>query len=226
MQKTIVAAWVFLSLFNLNLSAQKSEQLFNGKNLKNWYAFNTESGKHKNAADLFRAEDGMIRLFGAQAGYLMSRKSYANFTLTAEFRWNMDENVVRKNNKMNSGLMYLVPETTKDTLWPQGIQFQIKEGASGDFILLQEVGMDKNGTIIIPGKSVVVAKNKNTEKTAGEWNNLKIQVKNGTISQFLNGELVNQGNNPTVSKGRILLQYEGFPIDFRNIVLQKSETQK
>ena len=207
-------------VFCLSASAQKDVKLFNGKNLKGWYAF-TENGKTDKPETVFRVDKGMIRLFGLTAGYLMSTKSFDSFELTAEFRWNTDTSFVRKSPKMNSGLMYLVPPSAKDTLWPQGIQFQIKEKATGDFILLQNVTVEQNGEQSIPGRSVVLAKTEDTEKEAGEWNLITIRVENGQVSQYLNGKLVNLGTNPSVTCGRILLQYEGYPIDFRNLRIHK-----
>ena len=52
-----------------------------------------------------------------------------------------------------------------------------------------------------------------------EWNTLVITSYNGTITQELNGKLVNEGKAASVTKGRILLQYEGYPIDFKQVVI-------
>ncbi len=201
--------------------AQSTSNLFNGKDLNGWYAYEPESGKHKNAREVFKVDQQMIRLYGAKAGYLMSEQSFHNFRLTVEFRWNTDSSFTRKNNSKNSGVMYLVPSATPDTLWPKGIQFQIKEGATGDFVLLQEVTLQINGTITVPGRSVVAARFENAQKPGGEWNSIVITSVNGRVKQELNGKLVNEGIEASVSEGRILLQYEGYPIDFRKVVIEK-----
>ncbi len=75
----------------------------------------------------------------------MSDQSFHNFQLTVEFRWNTDTTFVKKNNSKNSSVMYLVPLETADTSWSTGIQFQIKESATGDFILLHEVTLKIKG---------------------------------------------------------------------------------
>lgn len=219
---------LFLSLFVIIaatfVNAQKTIQLFNGKNLKGWYAFQPETGKKCNASKIFKVEDNMIRFYGKKSGYLMSKKSFKNFQLTVEFRWNTNPDLPRRIQVKNSGVMYLVPKKTKDMLWPKGIQFQIKEGSTGDFIFLQGVTLDMNGKRTEAGKSVVVkriATKENPEKPAGEWNTLVVTVDNGKITQTLNGVLVNEGTEPSVSKGRILLQYEGYPIDFRKVEIKK-----
>lgn len=221
--KPIYFLFFLMLLFRTNLStAQKMISLFNQKDLKEWYAFEPETGKHKNAQDIFVVENKMIRFFGKKVGYLMSKKSFRNFKLKVDFKWNMDTSFIKKNELRNSGVMYLVPKESPDQLWPKGIQFQIKEGgASGDFILLQEVTLSVKGIQTQPGNSVVSKHFLEAENVVNEWNTLVITSDNGNITQELNGKLVNEGKNASVKKGRILLQYEGFPIDFKNIEIIK-----
>ena len=214
----MIITLVFSSAYT---NAQKKVALFNQKDLTGWYAFEPKTGKHVNASEVFSVENNMIRFYGKDAGYLMSLESFENFQLTAEFRWNTDASFVKKSENRNSGLMYLVPNEATDELWPKGIQFQIKEKATGDFILLQGVTLNVNGTKTIAGKSVESKFFKNAEKPVGEWNKIKITVKNGTVTQRLNGKIVNKGTDATVKEGRILLQYEGFPIDFRKVTIKK-----
>lgn len=211
---------VLLIMFPLLIKAQTKVELFNQKDFSGWYAYDLEAGKQNDASKLFSIHDKTIRLYGAHAGYLMSEKSYTNFKLTAEYRWNTDTTFIRKNDKKNSGLMYLVPNDTPDELWPKGIQYQIKEGATGDFVLLKNVTLEIKGENIGPGASVVSKNFFNAAKPIGEWNTIEIIVNGGKVIQKLNNQLVNEGENPSVTTGRILLQYEGFPIDFRKIELQ------
>lgn len=213
--------FVILFLASQSNQAQKKVTLFNQKDLKGWYAFGEEKGKINNASELFSVENKMIRLYGSKSGYLMSEQSFKNFEMIVEFRWNTDSKFAKKMNTKNSGVMYLVPAETPDVLWPKGIQFQIKEGATGDFVLLQEVTLTTNGTKTEAGKSIVSKRFADTEKPFGEWNKLEVISKNGVITQKLNGILVNQGSESTVTEGRVLLQYEGFPIDFRKICIKK-----
>lgn len=206
-------------LFFSFANGQDTVCLLNGNDLSLWMAFNESNGLIEGALSGYVFENGMIRLFGSEAGYLVTKASFGSFRLSAQFRWNMDTTVVRKSDKMNSGLMYLVPEGIKDTLWPKGIQCQIKQGATGDFILLQQAELTVNGTPVNRGPSVKVPRLKEAELPYGEWNKLEITFLNDTICQYLNGILVNTGCHPDIEKGRVLLQYEGFPIDFRNICI-------
>lgn len=201
--------------------SQSKIKLFNQKNLAGWYAYEPASGKQEDASKLFHVEKKMIRLYGDKIGYLMSEKSFGNFQLTFEFRWNTDSTFSRKSTKKNSGIMYLIPAETPDILWPKGIQFQIKEASTGDFVFLQDVTLTINGKQTEPGKSVTSARFGDAEKPFGEWNTAVITSLNGKIKQELNGKLVNEGAEPKISEGRILLQYEGYPIDFRKIIIKK-----
>ncbi|MHB9055882.1 MAG: 3-keto-disaccharide hydrolase [Paludibacteraceae bacterium] len=209
----------FLMCFQAN--AQRTVGI-NNKTLKGWYAYAPISGKHDNAAGLFQTENGLIRLHGRNAGYLISEQSYRNFRLKVQFRWNMDSiHFEKKSTVKNSGVMYLVPDTASDILWPAGIQFQIKKGFSGDFIFLNGVTAEIDGKKTIPGKSIVYNRIAENEKEVGKWNRIEILVKNGIITQKLNGKIVNRAKNPSVLSGRILLQYEGYPVDFRKIKIKK-----
>ena len=223
-KKTNYQLYIFLFLITLFASkthAQAKIKLFNEKNLKGWYAYEPVSGKQQDASKVFYVKNKMIRLYGDKVGYLMSEKSFKNFQLTLEYKWNMDSTVIRKSNKKNSGIMYLVPTSTPDTLWPKGIQFQVKEGATGDFVLLQNVVLEVKSKKTEAGKSVVSARFDDAEKPYGEWNKVVITSLHGNIKQKLNGKLVNEGTQVEVSEGRILLQYEGYPIDFRKVLVRK-----
>ena len=204
------------------VSAQKTK-LFSAKHKDTFYGFEPSLGRIENPSDLFNIENKKIRLLGPKPGYLITKDSYKNFELRAQYRWNSDSTITQKPGKKNSGLMYLVPHGTKDTLWPKGFQYQIKEGGTGDFVLLQEVTVDVKGIKTTAGRSVTSARFLDAEKPLGEWNTIVITKSNGVIKQELNGILVNEGTNPSINEGRILLQFEGYPIDFRKIYIRKKK---
>ncbi|MFT3740972.1 MAG: DUF1080 domain-containing protein [Breznakibacter sp.] len=155
------------------------------------YGYSTATGKTK-PGQLFLIKDGEIHLKGKQVGYLMTRRTYGDFELTAQFRW-ADEQEDRTSSKRNSGIMFRVPETASDTLWPKGFQYQIKDNATGDFVLLQQVTVEVNDLVCGPGASVSVKRMVDAEKAAGEWNEIRIIAKGDAIEQYLNGVLVNKG---------------------------------
>jgi hypothetical protein len=58
------------------------------------------------------------------------------------------------------------------------------------------------------------------EKPRGEWNQYEITCKGNTIRLAINGQLVNEGTDAELNRGKILLQSEGSEIHFRNIELK------
>jgi len=62
---------------------------------------------------------------------------------------------------------------------------------------------------------------KDVEKPLGKWNKLECVVRDGDLSVWLNGKLVNQAFNVRPRKGQIQIQSEGAEIRFRRIDLIK-----
>lgn len=214
MIKNITAVCVFLLFFN---SCAVHEQPLSKKD---WYAF-TKTSKHSvNPADVYEFADGIIRMHGDNIGYLMTHKSYKNFELSLDFRWNIEEKYNKNKIRKNSGVMYNIPTDSPDNIWPKGIQFQIKENTTGDFIFLDNITAVVNGKSIEAGASVTSAKFSANENPYGEWNHVVIRSCNGKISQYLNSRLVNECTEASSREGRISLNYEGSPIDFKNIQLK------
>lgn len=214
MFKKIIVAFAFLFVLNSCAVHQKS------LSTNDWYAFTKSSTERIEPSKAYEFTDGMIRMHGNNIGYLMTKKSYKNFELSLEFRWNMEEKFHRGDSKKNSGVMYNIPVDLPDNIWPKGIQFQIKENTTGDFIFLDRVTAKVNGILIEAGASVVSPKFSANENPYGEWNTILIKSFNGKITQYLNGKLVNECVEASSLEGKISLNYEGSPIDFRNIHLK------
>lgn len=204
----------------ISAGTNKSIELFNGIDLRNWYAYTPATGRINNAMKIFKVENGEIKLQGKASGYIATNESFKNFDLKLEFSWETDTTIPRKSRIRNSGVMYYVPPDSADALWPEGIQFQVKQNHTGDFILLHNTTLKVRGTVYGPGKSVVVPRLTDAEKKPGEWNTIEIISENGKCTQLLNGKIVNEGEDASVTSGRIVLLYEGYPIKFRNIEIE------
>jgi len=204
-------------LFLLLLTACTTQQKTWTEN--DWYAYIKTSSQKLEPAKIYEFTDGIIRMHGENVGYLMSKKSYSNFELTLDYRWNMNEQYKGKGKK-NSGVMYNIPTDSPDKVWPKGIQFQIKENTTGDFVFLDQVTAKVSGKLVEPGASVTSPKFLDNEKPYGEWNAIVIRSFNGKITQYLNGKLVNEATDVSSREGRISLNYEGSAIDFKNIKLR------
>lgn len=213
MFQKITSAFAFLLLLSSCAVRQKS------LSMNDWYAFTKTSTERLEPSKAYEFSNGMIRMYGENNGYLMSTKSYKNFELSLAYRWNIEEKFKTKNKK-NSGVMYNIPTDSPDKIWPKGIQFQIKENTTGDFIFLDQVTAKVNGKLIEAGASVTSVKFSENEKPYGEWNLIVIKSFNGKITQYLNGKLVNECVEATATAGKISLNYEGAPIDFKDILIK------
>ena len=207
---------VLLAMLFVSCSVQPKVIMVN-----DWYPFTKTSTEKNNPTAVYDFVDGMIRMNGDNIGYLMTHKSYENFELRLDFRWNMDANFKSDSGKKNSGVMYVIPTDAPDHIWPKGIQFQIKENSTGDFIFLDNVKAKVNGIFIVAGASVTSPKFESNENPYGQWNSIVIQSFEGKCMQYLNGKLVNECLEATSKEGRISLNYEGYPIDFKNITIKK-----
>jgi len=214
MLKKTTLTLLFLLLLSACTTQQKSWTEID------WYAYTKTSSERQEPKNVYEFTDGMIRMHGNNVGYVMSKRSYSNFELTLDYRWNLDEQYQGKGKK-NSGVMYNIPTDSPDKVWPKGIQFQIKENTTGDFIFLDQVTAKVNGKLVEPGASVTSPKFLDNEKPYGEWNAIVIKSLNGKISQYLNGKLVNEATEASSREGRISLNYEGSAIDFRNVKLKE-----
>jgi hypothetical protein len=58
------------------------------------------------------------------------------------------------------------------------------------------------------------------EHPSGQWNHLEAIVQGGNLTYYVNGQLVNQATEGTLTEGRVLLQCEGAEIYFRRVELQ------
>lgn len=188
--------------------------------MDDWYAITKSSTERIAPSQVYDFSGGMIRMYGDEIGYIMTKSSYKNFELSFDFRWNIAESFYRGDGKKNSGVMYNIPFDSPDHIWPKGIQFQIKEKSTGDFIFLDNVTAKVKGVSIIAGASVASAKFDENEMPYGEWNTVLIQSYNGKCTQYLNGKLVNECIEASSKEGKISINYEGSPIDFKNLRLK------
>lgn len=213
LKKTILFSAIAFAFVSCNVQHKIGQD-------NNWYAVIKTSPEKQEAAKTYEFTDGMIKMHGEKIGYLVTKNSYKDFELSMEYRWNLDKKYESKGKK-NSGVMYNIPADSPDKVWPKGIQFQIKENTTGDFIFLDGITAKINGKTTEAGASVNFAKFSDNEKPYGEWNSIVIQSSNGKIKQFLNGKLVNECSDASSTSGKISLNYEGSAIDFRNLKLKK-----
>jgi len=194
------------------------EDLLADRSLGNWEHVLVDKTLGK--ADVWSVdENGVLICKGQPLGYLHTKKSYQDFTLSLEWRW------APGTEPTNSGVLLRIAAPPESFL-PKCVEAQLQHGKAGDLYgffgadinaepdRLEIIESDKIGTF------KAVPRLAGAEKPAGEWNHYEITVKGDTVELKINGELVNKAHGLDVVAGPIGLQSEGSEIHFRNIRLK------
>lgn len=206
-----LALAALVTLFTSSAAMAEEIELFNGKDLSGWTYF-LQDDKVK-MEDVWTVTDGAIICKGKPNGYIKTEKDYENYVLTFEWRWKPGSK------GSNSGVFVHV--VGKDQIWPKGVEAQLMAGHAGDFWLVGDAKLDVDPERQDKRTPRHFLRMKDgIEKPIGEWNRYEITCKGDTIKLVINGELVNEGKNSELTKGRIILQSEGGEIHFRNIKLR------
>ena len=135
--------------------------------------------------------DGVLTACGAPAGYLNSDQSYKNFVLSLEFRTSRDA---------NSGVFVRSPKEAA------GYEVQIWR---------QQPAGYNTGSIVGTAKTA-----RDFTFKPNEWNHLQITADGDHLVVVLNGETTLDTRDAKFPDGHIRLQYQQFPISFRNIKIR------
>ncbi|HWD92817.1 MAG TPA: DUF1080 domain-containing protein [Verrucomicrobiae bacterium] len=183
-------------------------ELFNGKDLTGWKFFMRGNA---NPTNTWSAADGLIKCTGQPTGYLRTEKDYRNYELTAEWRF------VKIGPKADNGGI-LVHMRLPDKIWPLCIQCQGKHDAVGDLFLMsgaeskEHRGMDANTPLVKHGESA--------EKSVGDWNICKLICSGNSVKVYVNGRLMNETTECTVTSGKIGFQAEGAAFEVRRVYIE------
>lgn len=128
---------------------------------------------------------------GEPTGYLTSDRSYKNFVLSIEFKCGDDT---------NSGVFVRSPQENG------GYEVQIWR---------QQPAGYNTGAIVGTAKTA-----RNYTFKADEWNRYQITADGNHLVVNLNGETTLDIHDARFSEGQIRLQYQQFPIAFRNIKIR------
>lgn len=192
---------------------------FNGKDFTGWkFVLRGDTDPAKTWA----VTNGVIHCTGRPFGYARTERAYANYKLTAEWRF-----VTIAPKADNSGIFVHI--NPPDKVWPTCIEAQGQHNRQGDLRM--------NGGATSKGHDTADTKNADAqgasnEKPAGEWNTFVIECSGDSIKLWTNGRLMNQITGCSVSSGAIGIQAEGGEIEVRKIFVEPlpdgngPETQK
>ena len=194
----------------MRVFASDGVALFNGKDLSGW-TFVSRDPKAK-MSDTWSVRDGLLTCTGRPVGYIRSKGEYSNYRLVVEWRW------PKGTKGGNNGV--LVHSTSPGALgvWPKSIEVQLAHGNAGDFWVI-------GTTLKVPdleqrrkGRRHLNLTD-DSEKPIGQWNKMVIECRGDTIRVWVNGDLVSEATDCSVTRGAISLQSEGAPIEFRTVKL-------
>jgi hypothetical protein len=192
-------------------ASQRKIYLWNGKDFTGWKR--VLSDENVDVDKVWSVRNGVIHCKGKPNGYMRTQGDYSNYKLHLEWRWVAEPT--------NSGV--LLHASGPDKVWPRCIEAQLKSGNAGDFVLIGGTGISVGGKLIQDTSKeyiVVPKKEQSSEKAAGQWNVYDIICRGDAISLHVNGVLQSEGTKATDTSGKICLQSEGSPIEFRNIYIE------
>jgi hypothetical protein len=213
----------------------RGEKLFDGKGLKGFDTFLTNERLNSDPNHVFTVENGVVHVSGTEMGYIITKRSYSNYYLRAEFKWGEGTFGSRHGKARDSGILYNIQGTNK--VWPRSIEFQINEGCTGDFWMTDGAALTGRDGVRVTGPAGKASRidrfNKGPfvnvvgyrdpvnelEKPHGEWNVVELVNRNRHLWQYVNGKLANEGTDAFPASGKILFQSEGSEVYFRNMVL-------
>jgi hypothetical protein len=200
----------FRSIKVRDLDQHREHVLFDGESLDGWSFFLADD---TDAAEVWSVADGLLVCRGKPAGYIQTERSFQDFVLTLEWRWNPETKQAG-----NSGVLFR--KIGPDKVWPKSIEAQLQSERAGDFWLI-------GGFPMKPEPKRTEGRNTRAthynENPVGEWNRYVITVKGGNVRLEVNGQIVNEAVAAMAVPGRICLQSEGAEIHFRDIRLTTLE---
>ena len=129
-------------------AAQSHEEnvirLFDGEDFSNFYSFIRGRGIDTDPMQVFTVQNNQIRISGEEWGTIITEDEYENFHLILEFRWGGETYGDRKEKARDSGVFVhsVGEEGARGGVWMTGIEANIIEGGTGDFIIVGD-GTDR-----------------------------------------------------------------------------------
>ena len=211
----LIAAAFFVGAEHLTAQDQAEgdwTDLFNGKDFEGWEFHLGQEGANKDGT--YTINEGMLICSGKPSGYIVTKKSYSNYTLQFEFAFATPEGLTDDSKfRGNSGCLIHVGEKNALGVWPRSIEVQ---------------GMHRQLGLILPiPRSLKCERTFDSEASArvrkpvGQFNAMEIDVDGGDLVIKLNGTVVSTVSDCESTEGPIGFQSEGAPTHWRNIRIRQ-----
>jgi hypothetical protein len=191
---------------------EEKTMLWNSRDFDGWKLYTGEP--NYDVTKTWSIKDDLIRCEGKPAGYMRTEKDYADYLFHVEWRW--------PGKGGNNGV--LVHMSGPDVVWPKSLECQLLSGNAGDFWVIGglETAEHAKGGKRVKGRRTIKLRD-SSEKPLGQWNTYDIICKDDWIVVIVNGVVQNVATKCSASSGKICLQSEGTPIEYRNIYIEPLE---
>lgn len=162
--------------------------------------------------ETWREEGDVITCSGQPKGYLHSRDTFRNFTLRCSYRFEPAADADEERlSASNTGFMIHINEPHK--IWPRSLEVQ---GKWSEMCSIKSNGGVPDLTIEDDPAAREAAR-----KPVGEWNDVEIISRDGTLESYLNGTRICRSEAGELTEGLIGLQSELFEVQFRNLRIRE-----
>ena len=203
-------------------SQDKTISLFNGKDLAGWHVDVPKADNQTDLKETFIVRNGNLVSLGSPKGHLITDAKHQNYRLNIEYRF--------AGTPGNCGiLVHSSKPRALYKMFPQSIEVQMNHKHAGDFwCIVEDIAVPdmvarrgpKENWGITEGKSRrILNLTDDSEKAVGEWNQMVIECIGDEVKVWVNGDLVNHGNQCTATSGQIALQAEGSEVEIRKFTL-------
>ena len=176
-----------------------AKRLFNGQDLNDW-ALTSEQ-----LNETWSVKDSIMVNKGKPVGYIRTKADYTNYILRLQFR---------HMGKGNGGV--LLRKVGPDKVWPRSIEAQGQFGCAGDIWNIDEFPMKVDPSRTNGRHTVKLHK---TNEKPDQWNQYEITMDKDYLELKVNELVQNTATDCWETPGKICLQSEGSPMEFRNLVL-------
>ena len=112
-------------------------ELFNGKDLSNWYTYLHYRGREYDPLDVFSVSNGVIHCTGEELGCITTCEEFSDYRLEVEFRWTGEAHLGKLKNREapDSGILFHCtgPDGEVNGYWMLSHEYNLILGGSGDF---------------------------------------------------------------------------------------------
>ena len=158
----------------------------------------------------FRVENGTIISSGRPYGYMYTKKTYQDFSLRFEYRYEPHEWMESDGDFYgNSGYLLFIRD---HLVWPKSIEVQGRNAA-----VLAAMGLDSELKVSVDDEA-----RKRALRPVGQWNAVEIVSRGGQVRSYLNGTLISTITEHEFREpGHIGFQAEGAEIHWRYIRIRE-----